>query len=276
MRIISFNVNGIRSMMGKIKNGEKNGTAADNVIRSLILEQTPDILCLQEIKTQSTKDIDWLHEYYAHVYTTFATKKGYSGVALLCRTLPEWVENGFYRYPESVVGEYISSTFHQEGRILVAKFANIIVIGVYTPNSKEGLARLSERVHWERILRMYIMELRREFELPIVLCGDLNCAQEEIDLYNPRGSRMLPGFSDPERRELRFMIGIGMIDSFRHFHPTRAAYSYFSHFGQARAKNRGWRIDYILVSDATLLESADILGEYAGSDHVPVVCDLKE
>lgn len=276
MRILSFNVNGIRSMTTKLKNGDKTGSIANNVIQTLIDEQHPDVLCLQEIKTQSDQDIAWLCDYLPHVYlNTSSTKKGYSGVALLSKEEPAWVEDGFWRYQESVIGSYREADWHNEGRILVALFSTSLIINVYTPNSKEGLVRLNDRIHWESVLRKYIAELRKEFpEKTVVLCGDLNCAHQDIDIHSPKTNRQSPGFSQQERDEFDKMFTMGLTDSFRFLHPTTVKYSYFSNFGASRQKNKGWRIDYCLVSDAGRIQHADILTDYFGSDHVPILVDI--
>jgi exodeoxyribonuclease-3 len=277
MRLISFNINGIQSMTHKIKNGEKKGGPTNNVILSLIQEQQPDILCLQELKTQSDGHMAWLKTYFPYCYTTFSTvKKGYSGVALLSKEEPEWVEKGFDRYSEDVIGEYGIQEFIHEGRIIVAKFRSHIVISVYTPNSQPELARIKERVAWEQTLRLFVIELRKEFDLPILIAGDLNCAPNEIDLARPSINRKSPGFSDQERSEFQNMIRSGFVDSFRELHPDRIAYTYFSNFAQSRVRNVGWRIDHVLVSepDRHLIRRSEVLDEYFGSDHIPILIDF--
>jgi exodeoxyribonuclease-3 len=278
MRIISFNINGIQSMTNKLKNGEKKGGPTNNVLLSLIQEQQPDILCLQELKTQNVGHLAFLRAHFPHIYTTFSKyKKGYSGVALLTKEQPEWVETGFGRYPEDVIGTYGEHEFNQEGRIVIAKFRSAIVITVYTPNAQPELKRLEERIRWEECLRMFMIEIQREFDLPIMLCGDLNCAPEEMDLARPKANRKSPGFSNEERSEFQKMIGSGFLDSFRFRNPDRIAFSYFSHFANSRDRNIGWRIDHILVSRSIgdQIRRAEILGEYVGSDHVPILIDVE-
>ena len=275
MRIISFNINGIKSMTNKLKNGEKKGGPTNNVLTALIEEQQPDILCFQELKTQNPGDLGFLRQYYPHITTSLSThKKGYSGVAFLSKEKPEWTETNFTRYPEEVIGAYGEHEFIQEGRIVIAKFRSSIVITVYTPNAQPKLARLSERIAWEETLRMYMIEIRKEFDLPVIVCGDLNCAPKEIDIHNPKSNRGSPGFSDQERSEFQNMIDSGFTDSFRFRNPDQIAYSYFSNFANSRARNVGWRIDHILVSRSDLIRRAEILGEYFGSDHVPILIEL--
>jgi exodeoxyribonuclease-3 len=274
MKLISFNVNGIRSITGKIKNGEKKGGPTINVLKTLIEEQNPDVLCFQEVKTQSVGDLAWLKSHFPYLYTSFAQKKGYSGVALMTTMEPEWITEGFDAYEEEIIGAYKDREFSMEGRILTAKFNSCIVVTVYTPNSQPELARLEERVAWESVLRMYLMQLRMDHECPVLLCGDLNCAHQEIDLKNPKSNKKSPGFSAEERHELQLLLDSGFTDSFRFLHPDTIKYSYFSNFANSRARNVGWRIDYVLVSCQENIVEADILTEYGGSDHCPVMIQM--
>lgn len=267
MKLLSFNLNGVKSMTGKLKNGEKKGSATNNVIKSLIEEQQPDVLCFQELKSQSAGDLAWLRTHFPHLYMNFSKhKKGYSGVALLSKVEPEWVTNSLEEFGG------VGREFHDEGRIITAKFPEHIVVTVYTPNAQPKLARLEERIAWEQVLRMYVTELGKH-EIPVILCGDLNCAHQEIDLHNPKSNRNSPGFSKEERQELQLMLDAGFTDSFRHLHPDQVKYSYFSNFARSRERNVGWRIDYFLVSNAARdrIQEADILNEYFGSDHCPVL-----
>ena len=153
MRIISWNVNGIRSMAHKLKNGEKTGSPTDNGIQTLIQEQKPDILCFQEIKTQNKADLEFLD--FRYILTNFAEKKGYSGVALLTNIRPEWVSYDFTMYTEEQIGSY-HYDFVNEGRIITARFKNVVVVTVYVPNSQDELARLADRYLWEQLVRHYL------------------------------------------------------------------------------------------------------------------------
>ena len=265
MRIISWNVNGIRSMKGKIKTGEKTGNAENNGIKTLIQEQNPDILCFQEIKTQNRADLDFLP--YKYKYTHFAEKKGYSGCALLTNIEPEWVSYS--------IGEPITcgKDFTKEGRVISAKYENVIVVTVYVPNSQDELARLQDRLEWERMLREYLGTLK-EHGIPIVLCGDLNIAPEEIDIHDPKGKKMTAGFSTEERAEFKKLLEVGFVDSFRNLH-KEAKYTYWSNFHKSREKNKGWRIDLMLITDKEKIGVADCLTDYFGSDHCPVLLELK-
>jgi exodeoxyribonuclease-3 len=277
MKLISFNVNGIRSIISKTKNGEKKGYTLNNVLKVLMEEQAPDIVCLQEIKTQAEGDLYVLYNAFPNMYYTFSKiKKGYSGVALGTKEAPEWVEYNFDRYDEAVIGHYSSYDWIMEGRIITAKFPTFIVVGVYTPNAQPELARIEERVEWEKVLRNYLKELEKEFQIPILLCGDLNCAHQEIDIHNPKGKKKTPGFSPEERKEFQAMLDTGFVDSFRHVNPDTQKFSYWSNFAHSRERNVGWRIDYVLVSQAaaTAIQAADCLNEYHGSDHCPVMIEI--
>ena len=277
MRLISFNVNGIRSMTNKIKNGEKKGSATNNVIKTLIEEQRPDVLCFQEVKTQNQGDLACFKSNYKYIFTNFSKfKKGYSGVAMLCNEKPLWISHDFKMYEEDKIGPYNSYEWIDEGRIITARFKNVVVVTVYTPNSQPELARLADRIEWESMLRNYLTLLTAENNVPVVLCGDLNCAHNEIDLHNPKGKKKTAGFSTEERAEFQKMIDCGFTDSFRHLYPDTIKYTYWSNFANSRERNIGWRIDYFLVSDFAKenITGADCLTEYSGSDHGPVLLDI--
>lgn len=277
MRLISFNVNGIRAITGKIKNGEKKGSATQNVIKTLIEEQKPDVLCFQEVKTQSQGDLACFKSDFKYILTNFSKhKKGYSGVAMMTNVKPQWVSYDFKMYDEEKLGPYNNYEWIDEGRIITAKFEKLVVVTVYTPNAQLELARIDDRVEWEAMLRKYLKLLEEELKVPVVLCGDLNCAHNEIDLHNPKGKSKTPGFSTEERAEFKKMIQNGFTDSFRHLYPTTAKYTYFSNFANSRARGVGWRIDYFLVSDSAKenIKGADCLNDYWGSDHCPVLLDI--
>jgi exodeoxyribonuclease-3 len=270
MRIISWNVNGIRSMTNKLKSGEKTGCPTNNGIKTLIQEQMPDILCFQEIKTQNQRDFEFLASDYKYILTNFAEKKGYSGCALLTNHKPEWVSYHFDMYTEEQIGIH----FVKEGRMITARFKECIVVTVYVPNSQDELARLQDRFEWERIIRNYLQLLKEQNNVPIVLCGDLNIAPEEIDIHDPRGKKMTAGFSTEERAEFTKLLEVGFVDTFRYLH-KEAKYTYWSNFHKSREKNKGWRIDLILITDKEKIGAADCLTDYFGSDHCPVLLELK-
>jgi len=278
MRIISWNVNGVRATTGKLKNGEKKGGPTNNVITTLVEEQKPDVLCFQEVKTQSEGDLACFKPLFKHIYCNFAKhKKGYSGVALLTNVEPTWVTYGFDEYPEEYIGDYANKEFHHEGRIISAGFENYIVVTVYSPNAQPELARIETRIEWEQVLRMYLKQLEEDHALPVILCGDLNCAIHDMDIYNPKMKKKTPGCSVEERDEFQLMFDAGFTDSFRHLHPDIQKYSYWSNFRNARERNMGWRIDYMLVSDTIKdkIAEADCLTDYYGSDHCPILLALQ-
>jgi exodeoxyribonuclease-3 len=277
MRLISWNVNGIRAITGKIKNGEKKGSAINNVVKTLIEEQKPDVICFQEVKTQSQGDLACFKSNFKYILTNFSKhKKGYSGVAMMCNQKPQWVSYDFKMYEEEQLGPYNSYEWIDEGRIITAKFEKYVVVTVYTPNAQPELARIDDRVEWEGMLRKYLKLLEEELKVPVILCGDLNCAHNEIDLHNPKGKSKTPGFSTQERAEFQKMIDKGFTDSFRYLYPDTAKYTYFSNFANSRARGIGWRIDYFLVSNFAnkIITGADCLNDYWGSDHCPVLLDI--
>ncbi len=275
MRIISWNVNGVRAVCGKVKNGEKTGTQKENVLTVLIKEQHPDILCFQETKTQSSKDLDCLKEYFPYIYTNHAEKKGYSGTALLSKEEPEWTSNDFSLFPEEVIGEYEDKFFSKEGRIITAKFPTFILVTCYTPNSKDGLTRLDERLEWEQLMRNYLKALE-ESEVPVILVGDLNVCPQAIDIHNPKGKDKTAGYSKEERAEFQKLVDEGFTDCYRYMKPKEIKYTYWSNFANARGNNKGWRIDVFMISDAAKnkIKEADCLTEYFGSDHGPILLDI--
>lgn len=249
MKLISWNVNGLRACMGK---GFLDFVAAEQ----------PDMLCLQETKMQPGQ-ADFAPEGYTE-YTYSAEKKGYSGTACWCKTAPLAVTTG------------IGLEQHDhEGRVLTLEYPGFYLVNCYTPNSQDGLKRLDYRMEWEDDLRDYLMELDQT--KPVVYCGDLNVAHQEIDLKNPKSNRMNPGFSDEERAKMTQLLESGFTDTFRYLYPDKTgAYSWWSYRFNARKNNAGWRIDYFIVSDRLKdkIKSADIWSEVTGSDHCPVVLEL--
>jgi len=277
MRLISFNVNSVRSMYTKQKDGSKSGTIESNCIKTLIAEYNPDVLCFQEIKTQSEEDIICFASDFPNMYVNAATrKKGYAGTALLSKTEPDWVTFNFDAFEEDVLGEYEKYDFVREGRLITAKYPTVIIITSYTVNSKEKLARLDERLIYEALLRKYIKLLESHYKLPVILCGDLNVAHKPIDIHNPTGKNKTAGYSPEERGAFQQMLDEGFTDSFRHLHPDTIKYTYWSNFFNSRDRNAGWRLDYFLVSNsvADKITEADCLTDFKGSDHCPVLLDI--
>ena len=249
MRLVSWNVNGLRACVGK--------GFAD------IFEQLDaDFFCLQETKMQAGQlDLQFLG-YQS--YWNYADKKGYSGTAIYTRHTPLSVAYG--------IG--IDAHDH-EGRVITLEMADFYLVCCYTPNSQDGLKRLDYRMKWEDDFRAYLLQLDQQ--KPVVLCGDLNVAHEEIDLKNPKTNHQNPGFTDEERGKMTQLLGSGFTDTFRFKYPEEVRYSWWSYRAQARAKNVGWRIDYFIVSDRLRDRIADakIHTDILGSDHCPVELELK-
>lgn len=245
MKLISWNVNGLRACVGK-------------GFLDFVQAQEADIFCIQETKLQEGQiDLD-LPDY--HQYWNYAEKKGYSGTAVFTKKEPLSVVNG--------IG--IEEHDH-EGRVITLEYPDFYFITVYTPNSQNELARLDYRMKWEEDFLSYLKKL--EEKKPVIFCGDLNVAHKEIDLKNPKTNRMNAGFTDEERAKFTALTEAGFIDTFRYFYPDlEGAYSWWSYRFSARAKNAGWRIDYFLVSECLKdrIRDALIYKDVMGSDHCPV------
>lgn len=250
MKLISWNVNGLRACVGK-------------GFLEYFNEQQADIFCLQETKLQEGQIELELNGY--HQYWNYAEKKGYSGTAIFTKKEPISVQ---YR---------IGIEKHDnEGRVITLEFEKFYMVTVYTPNSQEKLARLDYRMEWEEEFRNYLLELDKL--KPVIVCGDLNVAHNEIDLKNPKSNRRNAGFSDEEREKMSKLLDSGFVDSFRYFYPNKTdIYSWWSYRFSARAKNAGWRIDYFLVSEKLKenMRDAEIHTEILGSDHCPVVLNIE-
>lgn len=250
MRLISWNVNGLRACVGK-------------GFLDFMTKESPDVMCLQETKLQEGQiDLD-LPGYFQ--YWNYAVKKGYSGTALFTKTEPLSVTYG------------IGIKEHdQEGRVICAEFAEFYLVTVYTPNSQNELARLDYRMEWEDAFLAYLKNLEKN--KPVIVCGDLNVAHEEIDLKNPKTNHKNAGFTDEERAKMTTFLQSGFIDTFRYFYPDREEiYSWWSYRFHAREKNAGWRIDYFIASECLKekLVDAKIDTQVLGSDHCPVELVIK-
>jgi exodeoxyribonuclease-3 len=226
-------------------------------------ELDADCFCLQETKLQPDQiELD-LPGYYQ--YWNSAVKKGYSGTALFTKIKPLSVTYG------------IGMEEHdQEGRVITADFNDHCLVTCYTPNSQRGLARLTYRMKWEDDFKKYLLDLSKK--KPVILCGDLNVAHEEIDLANPASNHMNAGFTDDERNKMTELLSDGFTDSFRYLHQDKKdAYSWWSYFAKSRERNIGWRIDYFLVSDILQprIKAAEIHSSILGSDHCPVELDIE-
>ena len=249
MKFVSWNVNGLRAIVGK-------------GFEDTFKQFDADFVCLQEIKLQEGQ-LD-LHFDGYDAYYSYAERKGYSGTAILTR-----------HKPLSVRTNMGVDRHDHEGRIVALEYDNFYIVTVYTPNSQSELARLDYRLDWEESFREFLLSLSAQ--KPVVVCGDLNVAHNEIDLANPKTNRMNAGFTDQERNAMTRLLASGFVDTFRALYPDRtAAYSWWSYRGRAREKNVGWRIDYFLVSEnlKDKIEEASIYPEITGSDHCPVSLDL--
>lgn len=249
VKLISWNVNGLRAVAGK-------------GFREIFAAFDADCVCLQETKLQAGQ-IDLEFEGYTS-YWDYADKAGYAGTAIYTRKTPLSVRQGIG------VDEH-----DHEGRVVTLEFEDFYLVNVYTPNSQDGLRRLDYRMRWEDAFRSYLKSL--EASKPVVVCGDMNVAHNEIDLKNPATNHFNAGFSDEERGKMTELLGAGFIDTWRYQHPEDIKYSWWSYRGGARARNVGWRIDYFLVSEALRehIASTEIHNDVLGSDHCPVELVLR-
>lgn len=250
MKLISWNVNGLRAVL-------KKG------FEEFFYQINADIFCIQETKMQEGQIEDFYLKGYEQFWNS-AIKKGYSGTAIFTKIKPLCVSYG------------IGIQEHdQEGRVITLEFEKFYLVNVYTPNSKRGLERLEYRMHWEDAMRNYLCCLNRK--KPVIMCGDLNVAHEEIDLKNPKTNHHSAGFTDEERGKMTQLLESNFLDSFRYLYPDTIGYSWWSYMGNARAKNIGWRIDYFIVSTDVKdkIAEAMIYPEVLGSDHCPVGLEIK-
>jgi len=261
VKIISWNVNGIRAVMKKDKQGKRD-TNKPSVLHELISAEDPDILAFQETKCPEDLHVELGEKYVYQRILASRTKKGYSGVAIFSKSYP--------------LRELIDFPENEEGRVLALEFETYYVINAYVPNSKPDLSRLDYRVNiWEKSIREYIIRLQKK--KPVIYVADFNVAPTEMDLANPQANMKSHGFTLEERGAFAELCDTcKLLDAFRVKHPKEKKWSWFSNFAQSRARNVGWRIDHTLVSRdfADKIKRADILGEYYGSDHVPVLVEL--
>ena len=250
MKLVSWNVNGLRAVFNK-------------GFREIFQNFDSDIFCIQETKMQEGQ-LELEFDGY-HIYLNSAERKGYSGTAVFTKIKPLTVTKG------------IKIEKHDtEGRVLTLEFEKFYLVNCYTPNSQRELTRLEYRVEWENDFREYLKKLNQT--KPVILCGDLNVAHKEIDLKNPKSNRGNAGFTDEERREMTNLLEAGFIDSFRYLYPDKEdSYSWWSYMGHAREKNVGWRIDYFIVSDSIKeqIREASIHPDVFGSDHCPVELEIE-
>ena len=261
MKLVSWNVNGIRACM-------KKGFA------DFFKDIDADIFCIQETKmqvkeyenNQETGEVIY-SKVFENLYTYWnsAEKKGYSGTAIFTRNKPIEVKYGIG------INEH-----DKEGRVITLEYENFFIVNIYTPNSKRELERLEYRQIWEDEVRKYLINLNKQ--KPVIMCGDLNVAHNEIDLKNPKTNHKNAGFTDEERNKMTLLLESGFTDSFRYLYPKKEnAYTWWSYMGQARMKNIGWRIDYFIVSNdiKERINEANIYEDVFGSDHCPIGLDIK-
>ncbi len=259
IKLYSWNVNGIRAVINKDK------------LLPFIRNEQPDILCLQETKAKQEQASMELPAYEQFWYS--AEKLGYSGTTIFSKLKPLQVINGM---PTDIIKKFkvtgdVYGNPNLEGRVIAAEYEKFWVVTVYTPNAKDDLTRLQLRwKHWDPAFLAYCKELEKS--KPVIFCGDLNVAHTEDDLANPKPNRGKKGFTDEERAGFQAFVDAGFVDTFRMFKRGNGYYSWWSHFANARARNVGWRIDYILVSKSlkSKVKSADIHPKILGSDHCPV------
>lgn len=253
MKLISWNVNGIRACINKGFN-------------EFLENENPDIICLQEVKAMSEQATELKTPNHPHVYWNSAERKGYSGVAVFSKHEPISVSRGI-------------GVLDEEGRVLTLEFEDYYLVTVYTPNSKQDLTRVDFRhQEWDKQFLNHVNNLNK----PVIFCGDLNVAHQDIDLKNAQANRTTAtkpgncGFTDKEREGFDNILAANYIDTFRHLYPEEIKYSWWSYMFKARQRNAGWRIDYFCTHDSLKdrIKNADILTEVMGSDHCPVVLEL--
>jgi exodeoxyribonuclease-3 len=252
MKLISWNVNGLRSILGK-------------GLLDFWTAEKPDVLCLQETKAkpEQVAGVTWPRGFAPHWNS--AEKPGYAGTATFAKKKPAGHTTGLG-----------AEEHDREGRVVTLEYEDFFLVNVYTPNSQRELTRLDYRTkHWEPAFRAYLGKLEKK--KPVVVCGDLNVAHTELDLANPKTNRKNAGFTDEERGEFQALIDAGFVDTFRLFTQGNGHYTWWSYMNNARPRNIGWRIDYFLVSPALVprVKAARILPHVAGSDHCPVVLELR-
>lgn len=250
MKLISWNVNGLRAVL-------KKG------FEEFFYDINADIFCIQETKMQEGQIENFELKGYKQ-YWNSALKKGYSGTAVFTKIEPNSVSYG------------IGIEEHdQEGRVITLEFDKFYLVNIYVPNSKRELERLEYRMIWEDEIRKYLSNLNKK--KPVIMCGDLNVAHEEIDLKNPKTNRRNAGFTDEERNKMTELLNANFIDTFRYVYPDKIAYSWWSYMGNARAKDIGWRIDYFIVSNdiKEKIKDAYIFKDVYGSDHCPVGLEIE-
>jgi exodeoxyribonuclease-3 len=263
MRLVSWNVNGVRAITRK------------GLFAPVLEALAPDVICLQETKAQQSQSEIDVAGYEEHWNS--AVKKGYSGTAIFTRPAPDRVTAGL---PVDIIKTFgvhgdVFGDPNDEGRVLTVEYDTFFLVTVYTPNTKDDLGRLELRhLQWDPAFLAYVSALQQQ--KPVVFCGDMNVAHTPDDLANPKTNAGKKGFTDEERSGFQNYLDAGFVDTFRLFHQGNGFYTWWSHFANARARNMGWRIDYFLVSEslASKVVAADIHPDFMGSDHCPISLDL--
>ncbi|HMS31153.1 MAG TPA: exodeoxyribonuclease III [Candidatus Saccharibacteria bacterium] len=263
MKIFSWNINGMRAVVRK---GE---------IQKFMAEHQPDIVCFQETKAeQGQAEIDFPD--YEEYWNSSRAKKGYSGTAIFTKIKPLAIINDI---PEEFVkaGGLVLDNFghsNEEGRVIAAEFDDFYLVTAYTPNAKDGLARITLRQQFDKAMTLYCADLQKK--KPVIYCGDMNVAHTEDDLANPKANKGKKGFSDEERAGFESWLAAGFVDTFRIFKQGNGYYTWWSHFAKSRERNVGWRIDYFLVSESLKdkVKTAEIHPNQLGSDHCPISIEL--
>lgn len=265
MKIYSWNVNGIRAVQKK------------GLLKPFMEKHQPDVLCIQETKAQEEQVAEDFAELFPEYeqYWHSAEKKGYSGTAIFTKISPE---NALFGLPEAVKHQYkLDDTYGdttKEGRVTTLEFEHFYLSTVYTPNSKDDLSRIPMREHWDPAYLEYMKQLKAE--KPVIFCGDFNVAHTELDLARPKENAGKKGFTTQERSGIDAMLAAGFLDSLRLFRSEGELYTWWSHWGGARERNVGWRIDYVMIDESlqSIIKNAKIHPEVMGSDHCPVSIEI--
>jgi exodeoxyribonuclease-3 len=270
MKIIAWNVNGIRSLL--------KTTYLDNLIK----DENPDVFCMGETKISCPYDdveaniATRLPQFKYRYWSPCKTKGGYSGTAIFCKKEPTSIKYGLPLNKASKKTNVVHEDIDEEGRVIAIEYSKFYLVHVYTPNSGQALARLDWRTKvWDRAFEEYIISLKKS--KPVIVCGDLNVARNPIDLKNPKTNLRTAGYTDEERISFeKLLTNTELIDSFRQLHPEKIQYSYWSYMRNSRVKNIGWRIDYFLIDPKikTKIKSSEILEKVLGSDHAPVKLEI--
>jgi len=270
-KIIAWNINGMKAQLKK-----------DNLFK-LIEKEKPNIICFGETKIScpfidvQEKLKEKIKGYKYRYWSPCLSKKGYSGTAIFCKRKPLSTHLGMNQPSDDENSMKNNYFYDDEGRMITLEFKDYYLIHVYTPNSGQGLVRLKYRVEtWDKNFRKYCEKLQKK--KPLIICGDLNVANEEIDIANPKSNKKNAGFTDEERKSFKLTLSkLKVTDTFRHLYPDEVKYSFWTYFHNARAKNKGWRIDYFLVSEKLIpkLKDSNILTDIMGSDHAPIILNLK-